>query len=146
MKRATRQVLTCALVVLYGGITLLDQGLHLLVPTGVHHHGLELVGPVAAEAHGACPCATRDVRSRCSPQDAVADESHAALRSGGCVEDSHLCGICAYLIQARSGQIQLFTAANWQPLVATVVVTTEHYQSQALLGPYAPRGPPRCCA
>jgi hypothetical protein len=146
MKSATRQALTCVLLVLYGGITLLDQGLHLLVPSEAHHHCVELVGGVAGGGYDDCGLALCGARHRSVPEKGAGGHAWVELRSGGRAESSHICPICAFLIQARSGQLQLFTAVDWRPLVAYVAVATEHLQFQALLGPYAPRGPPRPCA
>ncbi len=146
MKRTTRQFVTCTLLILYGGITLLDQGLHSLLPGGGHHQGLEIVERVSIGGHADCHSghclapATRHVA------DSDANQMGATLQSNGYEEHSHLCAVCAYLVQARSDQIQFYAAADCRPVATVAVAVDEPDQPQAVLGPYAPRGPPRLAA
>lgn len=146
MNSSTQRLVASVLVVLYGGVTLLDQGLHLLVPHSAHSLGMDVVewSPTGDHAvcHGIC-CPAGTVASFAG---AAADGQNVALGSRDHDELSHPCAICEYLAQARSGQLQCFTAIDWRPLVTVTVVTDERHETQAVLGPYAPRGPPLASA
>ena len=146
MNPSTRRLVASALVVLYGGIALVDQGLHLLVPHGVHQLGMDVVEWTPTDGHAGCTTACSTTHDVATVTRAAAAPHTAALVSRDHEEHSHTCAICAYLTQARSGLLRFSTAADWRPLIAVVVVADERHESQAVLGRYAPRGPPLCAA
>ena len=173
MRFLSRKLLTLALVASYGGIALVGQGLHYLAPHAGHHHGLQVVecshedgdghhhhhGHVhghhshtqAGHDHHACvmkPSARADgcAGHECGKNDGL------VLASSRCDTHSHLCEICAFLLQLRSERPVLASAVS-QPLAEAAVCVPTLLYTPTSLGLHRLRGPPRstvssaaCCA
>ena len=137
MRPKHRQFLSYLLLATYAGISLLGDGLHMLLPEGGHHqhhhHGIYVVGHCchdsqhASAHHDHADCG-------CSEESALAIAESDA--------DSHLCEICAFLYQAISQPAEVAAPIDWQPLVVVAHVDPQPVYSPTSLGPQAARGPP----
>jgi hypothetical protein len=144
MKLAARKLLTLALLATYGGVALLGQGLHVLAPHAGHHHGLEVVGcSIHGDEHF-----HHHHDAKCDHDHGPAEHADAERGSGPvitsseCAAHSHLCEICAFLLQLRSERAVLTAAVDWQPVAVAAVSLPQRFYTPTLFGPHAPRGPP----
>ena len=139
MRPLYRQILSYVLLATYAGISLLGDGLHMLLPEGEHqqhhHHGIYVVGHSCHDEH-----------------HAGHDHDHGGA-SCGCSEDaplafsesdsdSHVCEICSFLLDAVSQPVETTARIEWRPLVAVVRANLQPIYSLTSLGLQAPRGPP----
>jgi hypothetical protein len=142
MRLFPRKLVTCLLLAVYGGISLLGHGLHELAPGHGHHHGLAVVTcAVHSHGHGHGECSLGHHQHGSGHNDGTA-AGPLTVQSGGCAEQSQLCDVCVFLAQMRSGQPQLLTGAVWQHLVSAVAVRVPLLSYQTALRLHAPRGPP----
>ena len=125
MRFSARKLLAFVLLAAYGTIALVGQGQHILTPHDGHHHGLEVVrcsihGDEHWHHHHEHGQAHDHVHHH---HDADCDHDHgpaepaAVEHDGGlvvtsseCAAHSHLCEICAFLIQLRSERVVLAAA------------------------------------
>jgi hypothetical protein len=134
MRPKHRQFLSYVLVATYASISLLGDGLHLLLPAGEHqhHHGLYVVSHrcddslYASHVHEAICCGSSE---------------YTEFTASDCNADSHICEVCAFLYQAISQPAEVAAPINWQPLVVAHADPQPLY-SWTSLGAHAPRGPP----
>jgi hypothetical protein len=138
-----RRFLSYLLLAIYGGISILGDGLHLLTHEAGHHHGLYVACYVAhghADAdHGNCHdpgCSASDVA------DYYLSSSERGVAASDCANCSHVCEACAFLGQALSQPAELAAPIDWQPLVVAAASRPQPIYSPGSLGPHAPRGPP----
>jgi hypothetical protein len=133
MKFTSRQLVTCLLVAVYGGVSVLGEALHLLSPHDGHHHGFEVVhckGQSASHEH--------DSHHGLGDNDGT---TVVASHEGEC--DSHLCSVCTLLFQARSAAPQLPTEIFvWQHAVAAAMCPPQQSYIAVILGPHSARAPP----
>jgi hypothetical protein len=138
-----RRILSYVLLAIYGGISILGDGLHLLTHEAGHHHGLNVV---CRAIHGHADADHDNCHNpECSFSDVAEYGSSSAdkvVTASGCASDSHVCEACAFLSQALSQPAEVAAPIDWQPLVVAAASRPESIYSPTSVGPHAPRGPP----
>ncbi len=137
MRTIRHRFLSCLLLAAYAGISLLGDGLHLLLPEGQqhhHHHGTYVAGHSCHDSQHAYHHHDDACCSDCS------DDVGPAISDSDV--DGHLCEICSFLVNAISQSVEAAAAVDWQPLVVESEPETQAVYSCISLGPQAPRGPP----
>jgi hypothetical protein len=138
VKSPVRKLLTYAITAVYGGLSLLGQGLHLLSEEHGPHFGGNVV---ECESHHGSHDAAACILNLAGPLEAE-QSGVPQLRANGCVTYSHACEVCEFLAQARSLPPQL-AAAIERPHVAIIApCVPPSFSALINLGPHAPRGPP----
>jgi hypothetical protein len=136
MRLPHRQFLRYVLLATYASISLLGDGLHLLLPEGDHqhhHHGIYVVSHSCHDEQHADHDHDND------PCDCAEDAPLAISESDA---DSHVCEICSFLLDAVSQLAEVSGPIDWQPLIVVAHANPQPIYSLTYLGPQAPRGPP----
>lgn len=137
MRPKHRQFLSYFLMATYASISLLGDGLHLLLPEGGqhhHHHGIHIAGHSCHDSqqddhhHGDTCCS-----------DCAHDVGPAISDAGA---DGHLCEICSFIVHAVAQPVEEVATIDWRPLIVQSQPETQAIYSCVSLGPQAPRGPP----
>jgi hypothetical protein len=142
MTRFTHQLLTYALLVAYGSVSLLGQGLHLLSAGHGLHVGDNVVECVEHHSHEEHGLAHHGHGGDAAPADEATHASGLAIQSRECNTQSHACEVCQFLGQVRSVPPAFVLAATPAQVADYAPHSAEATFSPVSLGPQAPRGPP----
>lgn len=138
-----RRFLSCVLLAIYGGISVLGDGLHLLTHEAGHHHGLHVICRSihghADALHNACHDPECSASVEAGYYLSFAD---SVVTASACAGESHVCEACAFLSQALSQPAEVAAPIGWKPLVVAIAKSSRPIYSPESLGPHAPRGPP----
>lgn len=132
------------MLTIYGGISVLGDGLHMLMHEAGHHHGLDVVCCEThshADADHHCDCHDPGC-SASDDADYCLSSAERIVTASDCATHSHVCEVCAFLIQALSQPAEVAAPIDWQPLVVAAASRPQPIYSPTSLGPHAPRGPP----
>jgi hypothetical protein len=148
MRLKYRQFLSYVLLLACTSISLLGEGLHLLVPFAAHHHHHHHGRCIVTYArhgtkHDDSHLVAIDHTRRYSEHTQLGTASSVAvLTANGHDADSHLCGICSFLFQIISQPVEVVAPHECEPLVDVTPNLRQLNCATTSLGLPAPRGPP----
>ena len=141
----TRRFLSGAIAAIYGCISLLGPGLHMLSGGDGLHVGSQVVECAEHDHHHSHhhdDCELHEHGEHATTAHTASRSSSSEIASQACDMHAHDCDVCQFLGQTRS-QTPAMAAAISRPLaVASWPSITQDHLSAAPLGPQAPRGPP----
>src|SRR5689334_13205498 len=145
MRLKIRKIPSTVLLVWCTSVSVLGQGLHLLVPGHTHHcyhHHAQCVVSHSFhhQAHKHRHAGDEPVAYAGSLARGSSSLATAFVR--GEAAETHVCGICAFLYQRLGVPVEIAEHLTWQPLSVSLHAVAKEMDSTTSLGPQAPRGPP----